>query len=379
MDTPSFDKSSYVVVNTNSNSRRRRAGSFGELQPSLKRELSQWEFTATFDDETPVQDTNVVMMERYDSLKHHKPRLTAKDFMDGSDFLQSTNLFRDSHTSQRWHMDVMERPNESFDDANGMNDLFHELHVGLNTPEKQYQSNTGLPDAVTPMKDLHEDYATEPTTPATEPTTTPSSSVPSSDRQKHKKEHRKKHKKKKRHSRLPSVVPPKEIDTSDSVTVASSIGGVSHIPKMRNLLEKEACLPRSSHDELPANIPASEVDVSAQMTVASSVGQDSAWVKPKRRSPREIDISAPITVQSSLGGESILRPSVQERRSRPRRKSLHLLDKVKSIDVSDPTVVSSLGEPMDFRKTSLPISREKLYPTQEYRSLHHQLYSGDSR
>lgn len=390
----SFLSSSFVVVNNNNNnSRRRRAGSFGDDQPELSSTASlnnEWEFTANFQE---IQDTNVVMMEKYDSYKKKERGLTAKDFMDGSDFMQTPNLFRDSHTSQRWHMDIMERPSQSFeehvDDTDGMEDLFRrDLH--LNEPEDN--KNHSVPDCHNKA-----DQATEPTTPVTERTTTPSSSVPSRERQEQK-EHKKKHKKskkksKRRHSRLPSVVPPKEIDVSDSITVASSVGGLTHmVPQetknIPSLLDKEQCLPRPPLDVMVSNAPARVVDVSASMTVASSIGQGSAWAKPKRsrRSPQEIDISGPMTVKSSLGAESVLRP-MQQRKVSPLRNRRPLnLDRVHKssleIDVSDPTVVSSLGESMDPRRKyhPLPPSPQKYaYPTQEYKSLHHQLYSSDYR
>lgn len=393
MDTPSFDRSSFVVVRTNSQTqRRRRTGSFGECQPepASSRSLSQWEFDATFDDDAPVEDRNVVMMEQYNSLRRTNPqkRLTAKDFMDGSDFMDSTNLFRDSHTSQRWHMDIMERPSYSFEEPkdHDVDQLFQELSLNASEKQQQCENNSGVSNTRTnpasPLQEKEEDHETEPTTPPTEPTTTPPSSLPSSTgRQKAKKDHKKKHKKKeskkkskRRGGRLPSVVPPNEIDVSDCVTVASSIGGLSpirHKNKIRSLLDQEQCLPRPPiYMPQAINTPAlREVDVSAPMTVASSVGQESAWVNPTQsRFPSQAARSSP------------KEPSHHERRlqSSRRRASLNL-DKVKSsleIDIiSDPTVVSALGESnrrMNYH--ALPSSPERIYPQQ---SLHHRLYQSN--
>lgn len=411
---PSFDGSSYVVVARNASSpqrgRRRRSGSFGDLQPQLKRDKSQWEFEATFDDEDEVKAPNIVMTQTYYEPRKVKP-LTGKDFMDGSDFLESTNHFRESQTSTRWNTpDVYEQPTSLFeqdeqqqeDEDDDIEQLFQELHVSLNTPSEK----TGLHHHA--CKEKEADHVTEPTMPAT---ATPSSSEPGRSQTKKKKKHKKESKKKsskRKSSRLPSVVPPKEIDVSDCITVASSIGGLTNIRQAQtkaipsSLLDtfdtKETCLPRpplTRTQALNNTAPTHEVDISAQMTVASSIGHGSAWNKPKRKgrhlksSPREIDISGPMTVQSSLGGESVRgRSNKNAAREQygPLRRCHNAplnLEKVASpveIDVSDPTVVSSLGESTDRQRRlhyqTLP--SESTIPKQ-YQSLHHRLYSSDSR
>lgn len=427
----SFDRSGYVVVKNNASRRRnsqhslrRRSGSFGELQPTLDRQESNdcWEFTAKFDNDDVVTNNQVVMMERYDYFprrrQQNKP-LTGKDFMDGRDFLNSTNLFHDSHASQRWHSQdafLKDEEHETQQQEEELNDLFQELHVNtgmaMHRPLPQHKENHE-PEVLFPWDYSKEvdDFETEPTAPATEPTTTtPSSSsngelLAQSNKHKPNSKHKKKRKEKKRSkrktsTRLPSVVPPKEIDVSDHVTVASSVGGTSPIrrrptispPTLTSVNEQdEQCLlPRApvlytkatpKRTTNSKNTPATprvvgEVDVSALMTVASSIGQESAWNNNKLPS-RIIDISAPMTVQSSLGGDSFV-----HRKKRLDLEKIHSHKGnavVKEIDVSDPTVVSSLGASqrrLDYQ--ALP-SEKFIYPRQHSTSLlHHQLYHHSS-
>ena len=149
--TSAFDKSCYVVVRPSCNNsrqaqrHRRRTGSFGEAPAQLTQAVNtpttEWDFDANFNHAEPVQDHTVVMMEPYThplAGEQNKRALTGKDFMDGSDFLQSSNVFRDAHTSQRWHSDGMEQPSCSFDelhDLHGMEKLVQELCIHLH--EKQ--------------------------------------------------------------------------------------------------------------------------------------------------------------------------------------------------------------------------------------------------
>lgn len=405
MDT-TFDRSSYVVVRKDS-ARRRRTGSFGEAQPELMSAVSnssEWDFEANFEHPVP-QNTSVVMMEQYNSSQTQQKRLTGKDFMDGSDFMTSGNLFRESHTSQRWNSDIMERPSHSFETqpdefhADGIEKLVQQLRVSLNHEKRDENTKPRAINPASPYKE--EDHGTEPTAPNTEPNTTPRSSLPSSSKEKKdkkksksKKEHKKKSKR--RHSRLPSVVPPDEIHLSDSLTVASSVGGLTAFQcqeKIRNLLDRgryeDDALPTqalNTRAHLAARAPR-EVDISAPLTVASSVGQESGWVmncqkrKPQKSSPREIDISAPMTVQSSLGGEesSLFRHARASKGARPLN-----LEKVKTsleIDVTEHTVVSSLGESMGDRRAYKPLAASpQKEPDAYYRgTLHHQLYRSNSR
>jgi hypothetical protein len=381
-----FDKSSYVVVPSSQQRHRRRTGSFGEAPVRLTKAVSstEWDFQANFDDSNLVQDHTVVMMEPYQNSTIPPKRLTGKDFMDGSDFLHSTNVFRDA---QQWHSDDIEEPFHSFEESHGLEKLIQELRISLGPPTQQHDENT-KPRTHAFVKDS---AGTEPTTFSTEPTMSPPRSL----------KRKKKHKKKKRHSKLPSVVPPDHVIVDDHETVASSVGGLTAFAcqeKIQTLLTTgRYTIDNEDKHRLPSQALYStgqatatrdgrprEVDISAPLTVASSVGQESGWVMKcttpahiKRQKPREIDISALMTVQSSLDGESSFRP-----RSKP--LDLEKVTRNSTMEIQVPTtgehtVVSSLGESMGDRRGYRPLQNHP--NVGNYRdSTFHQLYrSNDSR
>jgi hypothetical protein len=197
----SFDRSSYVVVRTDSDPQqrqrhgrtsavaivqnRRRCGSIGEDQPEFKKiettSPRAYRGGSTF--HAPFGDLDFVMVERYKSMK----RLPARDnaeFLDGSEFLSSDNVFRGSPSSiERGRVkrsSSHKSAASSSIDVDHIENIFQQLHTSLNATDKQGKQNEhstrgvrhlsigDSPFMKSPKVHKGEDE-TEPTTPSTPP------------------------------------------------------------------------------------------------------------------------------------------------------------------------------------------------------------------
>jgi hypothetical protein len=300
--------------------------------------------------------------------------------MDGSEFLSRDNIFRHSFsslekTSSQKRVKGKESPggrvkrsssHRSADsiDVSQIKNLVHQLHTSLNATEEQGKTRksekvralaTGGPYMSTNVtKEEKEDHGTEPTTPSSSPRQSKekkSRKARGDEKEIKRKKASKKHKKRKDH-KLPPVCPPPEIDVSGNVTVASSIGGLSQFPQPRR---------HSGHC----------IEVPDRLLHPTSLH---LYVS-KPKTPLAVDVSQPMTVASSLRYGSVVHNNkIRASASRPARDGLlprpppvyhhsptksrceidivvpanvpleSIFQAPREIDVSNPTIVSVLGE-----------------------------------
>jgi hypothetical protein len=353
----SFDRSSYVVVRTDSDLHRqqrrcrttsatnvsppvqdrRRCGSVGEEQPELQiDETSSQADSGGSTIYTLFGDNNFLMVEPY---------------MDGSEFLSSDNVFRAGSRSlpmngatpqKRVQVKESHRVKRSSShgsdafsslDLDSIEKLFHQLKTSSNATEKKQDKavkgservrGSGGRAILSTKNDPKKDHGAENTTVRKKPHW-------DRDETRRKKAPRK-HKKRTKEYTLPPVIPPPEIHVSDSVTVASSIGGLSQflLPKCRLGPKQTTRITQDRRDR-------------------PTVHQHAAVAKPNSL-PEMVDHDQHQTSSSrpaaTTRNGSLPRPPTQQRTKSPKAKVPleSVFQSPREIHVSDPTIVSALTE-----------------------------------